>query len=409
MFHRIISASLSPNTEARDVLQAIQMLCTPWRWHSGRHLAAVERWFERHFNAKVITFNSGRSAFLALLHAFDVGERDEVIVQAFTCVAVPNSVLWAGAIPVYADIDDTYNLDPKDLEQKITPRTKAVIVQHTFGIPAKLDEIQEITKKHNLILIEDCAHALGATYRGKSVGTMGEAAFFSFGRDKALSSVWGGAAIINSNRKTQIEKLKKYHKTLPVPGLFWILQQLLHPIAFSVILPLYRFGIGKLLLVILQNLKLLSLPVYAEEKHGHRPGDFPAKYPNALSFLLVRQLQKLDRFTLTRRAVAKKYDEFFQKKSQAGVLPFVSEASYLRYPVLVSQPDIVSRRAKKRGILLGNWYHNVVDPTGVDFAAIHYTVGSCPKAENAAKQVVNLPTRITLSEAERVIALFRTL
>ena len=120
-----------------------------------------------------------------------IGEGDEVLVQAFTCVAVPNSVLWAQATPVYADIDATLNIDPIDVEKKITNRTKAIIVQHTFGIPADMDALVALAKKHNILLIEDCAHSLGATYKGKKVGTFGDAAFFSFGRDKVVSSVFG--------------------------------------------------------------------------------------------------------------------------------------------------------------------------------------------------------------------------
>src|SRR5581483_4013141 len=112
--------------------------------------------------------------------------------QAFTCVAVPNSVLWTGAKAIYADIDETGNLDPKDLEKKITKKTKAVIIQHTFGIAANMDAIQKVLKGKKIILIEDCAHALGASYKGKKLGTFGEFAFFSFGRDKVISSVFGG-------------------------------------------------------------------------------------------------------------------------------------------------------------------------------------------------------------------------
>src|SRR3989344_9394741 len=103
---RVISASLSPNTQLDDVYRALSVLLRPWVWQKGNAVDKVGYWFTEYFGTRsVATFNSGRSAFLALLRAFRIGKGDEVIIQAFTCVAVPNSVLWAGARPVYADID----------------------------------------------------------------------------------------------------------------------------------------------------------------------------------------------------------------------------------------------------------------------------------------------------------------
>lgn len=390
---RVISASLSPNVQQDDVLTAVRELCAPWSWKRGTAAKKVEAWFGREFHTDTaVSFNSGRSALLAILKSFDIGRGDEVIVQAFTCVAVPNSVLWAGARPVFADIDDTYNLDPADLQRKITKKTKAVVVQHTFGIPAQMDTIAAIAKKYNLILIEDCAHSLGA----KNAGHRGDAAFFSFGRDKVISSVWGGMAIIKSNHQSSISKLKKYHETLPMPGYFWIFQQLLHPIAFAIILPTYNLLVGKILLVLLQKARLLSFPVYPEEKLGRRPGDFPARYPNALAVLLLAQLEKLSQYNVRRRTIAKRYG------------PVYPGAVYLRYPLRVKNPNATRERAKQQGVLLGNWYHAIVDPQGVNLKAIGYVRGSCPAAEDAADHVINLPTLVTEREAETILHVVRT-
>jgi dTDP-4-amino-4,6-dideoxygalactose transaminase len=298
-------------------------------------------------------------------------------------VAVPNSVRWAGATPVYADIEETYNLDPADVEKKITKKTRAIIVQHTFGTQAKIEELMSIAAKHNIVVIEDCAHSLGTT------GRLGDAAFYSFGRDKVVSSVFGGCATIRDDHPEQIAALKAYHKKLPIPFVGWTLQQLIHPVAFSLILPFYRIGIGKVFLVALQRLRILSFPVYSEEKEGRQPDDFPAKYPNALALLLLKQLKKLERFTNQRREISRIYG---------------SDGAFLRFPKMVDNPEIAIAKAKKQGILLGNWYHNVIDPVGVEFKNVGYKKGSCPRAEEAAKHIINLPTRISARQARRVLA-----
>src|SRR3972149_5387123 len=156
---RVISASLSPNVERDDAWSAFITMLTPWSWQQGRAIAAVEAWFRQYCGAETAaSFNSGRSALLAILRAFGVGAGDEVIVQAFTCVAVPNSVRWAGATPVFTDVDETLNLDTVDCARKITKRTKAIIVQHTFGVPAAMDAIVSLGRKHNLVIIDDCRH-----------------------------------------------------------------------------------------------------------------------------------------------------------------------------------------------------------------------------------------------------------
>lgn len=406
MFPKILSPSLSPNTDARDVRTAMQMLLNPWNWKKGEAIEKAELWFENYFQASQgFSFNSGRSALYAILKAFDIGEGDEVLVQAFTCVAVPNSVHWAGAKPVYVDIDTRYNMDPGDVEKKITKRTKALIVQHTFGIPAQIDTMMTIAKKYNLSVIEDCAHSLGVTYKGKKMGSFGDAAFFSFGRDKVVSSVWGGMAIINdkyqmTNAKWKIQEIQR---KLSFPSNTWIVQQLLHPIAFAMILPLYTLGIGKVILWLFQRGRLLSFPVYEEERYGGQPAIFPQKYPNALAQLLLKQLEKLDQVTRQRKRITDLYNQRLRKKSHIQIPPKRIGAVFLRFPIEVDNPHVLLQQGKQYGVLLGNWYHNVIDPEGVVFPLVGYQKNSCPKAEQAARRILNLPTTITYEEANRIL------
>lgn len=404
MRFRPITIALSPNTESDDVWLAAKIIWKPGMWKAGSSISMIEQWFSEFFSTnQAISFNSGRSAMLAILKAFDIGAGDEVLVQAFTCVAVPNSVFWAGAVPVYVDIDDTLNMDPKDAEKKITKKTKAIIVQHTFGVPAQMDKFVSLAKKHNLILIEDCAHALGATYKGKKVGSIGDAAFFSFGRDKVISSIFGGMVIIQTKFKSQNEKLKEYQEKLPYPSQFWIFQQLLHPVAFSSILATYNIYLGKALLVFLQKLHLLSFPVYQEEKKGERPTEFPKKFPNALAILALHQLKKLDRYNNQRKTIARIYRNALSHRKEISIIPDEDGAMYLRFPIFMDNPFNKILSVRKMNIYLGNWYHNVIDPRGVDFEAIKYEQGSCPKAEEAATRIINLPTRISSNQAQDVL------
>lgn len=410
LFANVISASLSPNTDSGDVRLAVRTLLRPWAWIRGSRLGEVEAWFRHKFGAPhVYLYNSGRTALSELLKAGAIGAGDEVIVQAFTCVAVPNSVVWAGATPIYADVDSTLNIDPQSIVSNISPRSKAIIVQHTFGTPAAMDEITAIANAHNLLLIEDCAHALGATYKGKPLGSLGDAACFSFGRDKAVSSVWGGAAIVNPQCRNadMAQRLRRSYARLPWPSPLWVVRQLLHPIAFFVILPLYTSGIGKILLVMLQKAGILSIPVYPQEKSAGRPGLPPARYANGLAILLLRQLRKLSMMVEVRRKNTRAYGNILMKLSRRvprtyRAYAFRDGAAPLRFPVSVEKPDLFISGAKRKGILLGTWYRNIIDPIGTDFDAVFYKPGSCPRAEEAAKHIINLPTLISPDQARRV-------
>ena len=138
--------------------------------------------------------NSGTSAIFVALGALGVGPGDEVIVPGYTFIASISSIVYARAIPVLAEIDRTFNLDPADVEAKITPRTKAIAV-HMMGNPARLDELRAIADKHGIALLEDCAQAFGASYKGRPVGSIGDIAAFSFNAYKTITAGDGGMVI----------------------------------------------------------------------------------------------------------------------------------------------------------------------------------------------------------------------
>lgn len=397
-----ISCSLSPNVEAHDVWVACKMLFMPWIWFKNDAVRCVESWFSSRYPRYIHrSVNSGRSALYLILQAFDIGPGDEVIVQSFTCVAVPNAVLWVGATPIYADIDTRFNIDPLSIEKCISSKTKAIIIQNTFGIPAEVEKIAGIARKKKILLIEDCAHSLGAKYgSGAVVGSVGDASFFSFGRDKIISSVFGGVGSIDKKHASAVKKFLALHDQLPAPTVRWTLKQVFHPIAFACVLPLYRIGIGKILLTLLQKISFLSFPVYQEEKLGYRPTDFPKKYPNALATMLLSQIEKLERYNAARIEIASYYAKSLGKDfSSPGIVP---GGVYLRYPILSSNRDEIIRRAKSLGILLGNWYSNILDPKGAVFKNLRFQKEMNPLSEEKAMRIINLPTRIPFEDAKKV-------
>ncbi len=403
-----IAIGLSPNASSEDLRLAFSLLLSPSQWVEGNKVFELEKVFQKYLNIKfAYTFDSGRSSLYALLSCLGVGPEDEVLLQAYNCVVVPNAVLWCGAKPRYVDIDeDTLNMSLADLERKISGKSKAIIVQHTFGQIAAIDEIMIIARRHNLLVIEDCAHALGATSLPGQAGTLGDAAFFSFGRDKIISSVHGGIAVTNDPHLG--EKLKLFQSSIPFPSRRWIFQQLFHPIAFlSLILPTYEFfSLGKVFLVLLQRLGMLSLAVTKEEKRGDKPSIFSKRMPNALATLALSQMNRLEQFNKHRQRIASMYTEIL--KNSKLRLPLImdnqAKSIFLRYNLQTSQAERLFQVARQHRIILGNWYNPAISPKGTEYSAIFYQPGSCPVAERVAKKSLNLPTypHLSLDDAQRI-------
>lgn len=166
----------------------------------GPNVKELEKEFAEYCGAKnAVSLASGTDAIHLALRALDIGQGDEVITVAFTFVATTEAVSLVGATPVFVDIDPkTFNIDYKEIEKKITPKTKAIMPVHLYGQPCDMDPIMEIAKKYNLYVIEDCCQAIGATYKGKKVGTFGEFGCFSFFPTKNLGA-YGDGGIVTTN------------------------------------------------------------------------------------------------------------------------------------------------------------------------------------------------------------------
>jgi dTDP-4-amino-4,6-dideoxygalactose transaminase len=435
--NNLISISISPNLTDKDVLTALKYLFVPYywfKWKKGDFEYKLKQQFEDFgFKKDIYLFNSARSGFYCLLKALDIKKNDEIIVQPCTCMVVPNIIKSFGAKPVYVDINiQDFNIDPKKIEQKITTKTKAIIVQHTFGIPAKMDEIIDIAKNSKLYLIEDCAVALGASYNGIMVGNFGDAAFYSFGRDKVISSVTGGAVIINN--RAMIHEFEKGYENIFAMSNWSIFQCLMHIIISPVILRFYNsLSFGKFLMYFLQKIHLLNKAYTKKEFNLQSACNMPRKYANCLAEIAVNQFKNLNFFNAKRNKISQEYKIKLNKinflmeklgmiknennvelsdKQQKIVCPAYNTEKckpiFLRYPVLVNNPHVFLQRAKKKNIMLGDWYKQVIMPINIDYNKLDYIDGSCPKAELAAKYCLNLPTyyRLNLYDINRIIKIF---
>ncbi|PJE58043.1 MAG: hypothetical protein COU81_02920 [Candidatus Portnoybacteria bacterium CG10_big_fil_rev_8_21_14_0_10_36_7] len=399
-----ITTATSPNTERDDFWLALKLLFFPTKWRKGVATKKLLNEFKSWLPVKHgFLFESGRGALWGILKSLNLAPDSEILLQAYTCVAVPDPILWAGLKPVYVDIrEETFNMSVQDLGKKITKNSRVLIIQHTFGLPAEIDEIMQIAKKYNLIVIEDCAHALGAKYHDKYVGTFGDFAFFSFGRDKVISGVWGGVVVTSND--SYASNLEMVREGLSMSTNLWVLQQLLHPITFGIIRPTFQW-FGRFLLAFLKLIRFISLAVYRSELEGEKPQFIGSQMPNALAILALNQFKKLSRFNDHRKEIASIYTKELTEINV--VLPFdsvKSEQIYLRYTLKTQYADKLLSDGAREGMYLGDWYNNVITPKGVNLSKVKYEIGCCPVAENVASKSINLPTHIntSINDAERI-------
>jgi perosamine synthetase len=206
-------------TDVNHVSDAIR---SGMNWAIGADVNLFEDRLSEYTNTKYCsTYNSGTSALHALLFAAGIGIGDEVIVPSFTFIATANSPIFVGGRPVFADIEEeTYGLDPDDVLEKITPKTRAIMPIHFGGCPCKIRELREIADDKGLLLIEDAAEALGAKIGDRMVGTFGHAAMLSFCQNKIITTGEGGAIVTDNRDVHERIKLIRSHGRLETSDYF---------------------------------------------------------------------------------------------------------------------------------------------------------------------------------------------
>ena len=194
---------------SKEEIKAVEKVLRSGFLVAGERVRRFEKEFAKYLGVKyAVATSNGTTALHTALWVLGIGKGDEVITTPFSFIASSNCILYVGAKPVFVDIDErTFNINPDLIEEKITERTKALLIVHLFGQPCDMKPIMKICKKHKLLLIEDCAQAHGAEYKGKKVGTFGDVACFSFYATKNLVTGEGGMIVTNKKKTAELARM----------------------------------------------------------------------------------------------------------------------------------------------------------------------------------------------------------
>ena len=263
--------------------------------------------FKNKYNSlEAITVPSARAGLLSILSAMDIGKEDEVLLTGYSCSAVAESLLFLGIKPVYVDIDlKNYGMDVHKAKKLITSNTKAIIVQHTFGLPADINRIKTLAVEYDLKIIEDCALALGSKISNEYLGTFGDASIFSFEISKTISVGWGGLVLINEDKKLAM-KIIDFVNEFKYLSRFNSFKRLFQAGISSILYShsIYRFG--GIIISFFTRLGLFKKSEIIFNK-SEMPDDYLALLPEVQWNVIDRLFKRLDDINDFQIAVTKKY------------------------------------------------------------------------------------------------------
>ncbi len=358
--------------------------------HAEGAVRAFEAEAARHCGSRhAFAFGAGRMALHAILEAMELGPGDEIVVPGFTCTVVPNAMIYRGIRPVYADVDPvTFNADPDCVERAITPRTRVIYLQHTFGVACDVERLRAIAARHGLRTIEDLAHSLGATVDGRPHGAFGDAAFFSTDRTKVINTHLGGCAVTSDEAiAARLGEAQRRAVALgPLASRLMVWSFLADVACRDPAL----FWIGRPALGALRRAG--ASYTWSDEPWNALPEGYP--YPSrlvpALAQVGLSQLARLGENLAHRRAIARWLEARIGWYGNRLAGRF-DEQAWLRYSFLVRDPAAFEARLAGR-IDLGRWFPHNIFGRERDLEAIGYAPGSCPVAERTARHIVNFPT-----------------
>jgi dTDP-4-amino-4,6-dideoxygalactose transaminase len=368
-----------------------------------------DRFAGYHYMDQAVATSFGRMAFYYLLRALDLPVGSEVIFPALTFWAVPEIARQAGLNPVFIDVDPlTFNLDPNGIEAAITERTRAIVPTHLYGQPCDMSKIVPVAEKHNLVVIEDCAQAVGARFRGRLVGTFGLGSFFSFQLLKGINTYGGGMAMTNDSSLASRVRLQT--ESEPLQSTQDLARRFISGFSSRIGISPKGFTFwGYPLQAAASWFGAYDLSKYIWEKI--RPLDplpraYRRRYSNAQALIGMRGLAKLDEFNARSREHASHFERGLSD-CRAIRTPQVKEDIehvYYQYCIYTSDSGRVSRRAIRRGVDFETTHVDVCSslPIFKEFAA------NCPGAELTAESL-QLPvySRLRNSDVERVLCVVR--
>ena len=346
-------------TEVRPAIDRVLDNCA---YALGEEVALFEKEFAEYCSSKfAVAVNSGTSALHLAFLAANIGPGDEVITVPFTFVATVAAIIYAGAKPVFVDIEPkSFTMDPGQIEKAITPRTKAIAPVHLYGQPADMDPIVAIAKKHNLIVIEDTAQAHGAEYKGRRAGSIGQLGCFSFYPGKNLGAYGEGGMVITNNPE------------------------------FA------------------QKVKMLR-DWGQDRKYNHCMKGFNYRMEGIQGAVLRVKLRHLEEWTEARRRNAKRYNELLGKMDVNVPVELPDRRHvYHVYAIRVRQRDAFLQGLESRGVHTGIHYPIPVHMQP-GYADLGYVEGQFPKSEAAANETLSLPMypELTPELQDEVVAAVR--
>lgn len=350
-----------------DDIKAVEEVLKSDFLTTGPKIAEFERKFADYVGAKyAVAVSNGTAALHIACMAAGIGKGDEVITTPITFAASANCALYCGATPVFADIDPvTYNISPESVESHVTERTKAIIPVHYTGQTCDMDAIHKIADKYNLIVIEDAAHAVGAEYKGKKIGSLSDMTEFSFHPVKHITCGEGG--IVTTNREDLYEKLKLFRT---------------HGITRE-----EKF------------LHKVDGPWYYEQidlGYNYRMTDIQAA-------LGISQLGRIDKFLEKRKKIAAKYDEAFRDFNGIEI-PKQAEYSNSAYHLYVIKVDKSIRKALfeyLRANNIGVNVHYIPVYTFLYYREHGYENIKCENAEKLYESIISIPIYYDLRDEEQ--------
>ena len=360
-------------------------------WYDDEAVSQFENSFKKWNSSKyAFSFLGGREALVTIIKALELKPGDEVVIPGYTCVVVANAFVAHNIKIIYCDIElDTYGLHADILQQKITKNTKAILIHHLYGLVCRdYERLISLAKNNNITVIEDCAQATGAMYKGIKVGNYGDVSFYSSEQTKIFNTAKGGVAVTNDENIG--ERLFDIQKKSSIADEDWI-DRHLHTILlnyFQFKHP-HRYFLGDIYDFMYGNKRLKA---YADgEFSGRCDNNYVRQMPAPIAKLALNQLNKIDHYNSLRRETVHKWNAWCDNNGYKRPLIIEeSEPVYLRYPVLVEEEKKrnSSWAREELGVNLGVWYVTHMHPT-------NWPVTGCPNADTAVKHCVNFPTLMT--------------